>query len=165
MLAKLLILFTLVPLIEVWLLVQIGGYIGALPTIFLVAVTGFVGVLLAKSQGIMVLTRLQRKLAVGSLPTGELYNGACILVGGALLLTPGVLTDMFGLSLLFPITREVWKAVFARMIKKMIKKGTINVYHSNMDGYKNAQNDPDNKGEYDYCEPDFEVFEDEEDRY
>ncbi|ACB84148.1 FxsA family protein [Natranaerobius thermophilus] len=157
MLVKALLLFTIVPLIEVWFLVRLGQNIGAFPTIFLVAVTGFIGVFLAKSQGFIVIHRLQRKLASGAFPTDELYNGACILIGGTLLLTPGLFTDLFGLSLLIPFTRVFWKMVFSRIIKKLIKDGKVTVHTNNQEFWGNTGSE-----KSDYIDTDFEVNYDED---
>ncbi|OWZ84692.1 FxsA family protein [Natranaerobius trueperi] len=151
MLVKALLIFTLIPLLEVWVLARLGQSIGPLPTIVLVAITGFVGVFLAKSQGLIVITKLQKRLSTGQLPTDELFSGACILVGGALLLTPGVVTDIFGLTLLIPFTRPIWKKLFHRIIKAMTKKGNLNIYYSG-----NFNNEPN------YYDVDYEVDYDED---
>jgi len=121
MLIKLLFLFTVIPLLELWLLIEVGKIIGTWLTILIVASTGFLGVLLARSQGLLVLYNMQAELRRGMLPTDELLNGVCILVGGAFLLTPGLITDLFGFSLLFPLTRNPIKKVAVRLIKKMFK--------------------------------------------
>ncbi len=99
--------FVLVPLLELALLIRIGGVVGAWPTLALVAATGLLGAVLARREGTRALFVLQRDLAEGRLPGRSLVSGACVLVGGAFLLTPGVLTDVAGLCLLFPPTRAV----------------------------------------------------------
>ncbi|RJX28287.1 MAG: FxsA family protein [Dethiobacter sp.] len=121
MLVKLLFLFTVIPLLELWLLIEVGRIIGTWLTISIVALTGFLGVLLARSQGVRVLFNMRAELRQGRLPTDELLNGVCILVGGAFLLTPGLLTDLFGFSLLIPLTRNPIKKVVVRLIRKMFK--------------------------------------------
>ena len=128
MFAKLLLLFTAVPLLELWLLIEVGKRIGTIPTILLVAITGFLGVLLARSQGLQAIYKMQEEMRDGFLPTGELIDGACILVGGAFLLTPGLVTDLAGFSLLIPITRELWKNIAYKIIKKMMSGGTIYIH-------------------------------------
>lgn len=120
---KLLLLFTLVPLVELWILIELGGYIGAGPTIILVASTGFIGVLLAKSQGLSVLYRIQKDLQEGVPPTDAILDGACVLVGGALLLTPGLVTDIVGFLSLVPLTRAVFKGLVIKAIKRRIAPG------------------------------------------
>ncbi len=129
MLVYLLLLFTLVPLVELFLLIEVGRVIGTWPTIFLVAATGFFGVMLARSQGLQVLYRMQQDMGRGSLPGEELLDGACILVGGAVLLTPGLITDLLGFALLIPITRTWFKQAAYRMIRRKMKTGTVHYYH------------------------------------
>jgi UPF0716 protein FxsA len=122
---KLLVLFTLLPLIELWVLIEIGGLIGTWPTILLVASTGFAGVLLAKSQGLSILRRMQADLEQGIIPGDKLFDGACILVGGALLLTPGLLTDLLGFSLLIPFSRRFFKQGARRFLQRQLERGTL----------------------------------------
>ncbi len=125
---KLLFLFTAVPLLELWLLINIGGWIGAGPTVFLVAATGFFGVLLARSQGLRILHRLREEVENGAMPANEILDGACILVGGAFLLTPGILTDLLGFSLLIPFTRKAMKEMAKKVLRRKMDSGTIVVY-------------------------------------
>ncbi len=125
---QLLLLFTVVPLLELFLLIEVGKVIGTGATIILVAATGFFGVLLARSQGMQVLYRMKQELESGSLPGDELLDGVCILVGGVMLLTPGLITDFLGFSLLFPYTRSLFKNVAYRLIKRKMAKGTIHLF-------------------------------------
>lgn len=126
---KIFLLFTLVPLLEIWVLIELGGLIGSIPTILLIAVTGGIGVFLAKSQGFKVLRRFRNRIYFGELPTRELFNAASVLAGGALLLTPGLLTDIFGFSLLIPLTRQMIKSLVYKKINHMIKDGRLRVYY------------------------------------
>lgn len=103
---RLLLLFTSVPLVELALLLWIGGRIGVLPTVALILATGVAGASLARLQGLATWRRFQRALAEGRLPGAELLEGLLILVAGALLLTPGVLTDAVGFLLLVPPARR-----------------------------------------------------------
>jgi UPF0716 protein FxsA len=103
---RLLVLFVTVPLLELYLLVRIGEAIGLGPTIGLVLVTGALGASLARAQGLATWARFQRTLAAGGLPAQELVEGLLILVAGAVLLTPGVLTDAVGFLLLVPRVRR-----------------------------------------------------------
>lgn len=125
--AKLLLLFTFVPLIEVFILIEVGKRIGAVPTIFIVGVTGFLGVFLARAQGFYTIYRFRNAMERGAFPTQEIFDGACILVGAAFLLTPGLLTDIFGFSLLIPQTRIYLKKFVQKIIDKMISKGEIRI--------------------------------------
>ena len=107
MLFRLFCAFVLVPLLELALLVRIGTVVGVWPTLALVAGTGLLGAALARREGTRALLALQRDLAEGRLPARSLVAGASVLVGGAFLLTPGVLTDLAGLFLLLPVTRRL----------------------------------------------------------
>lgn len=103
----LLLLFTLVPLAEIALLVQLGSQLGFWPTLALVLGTGVAGAALAKWQGLRVLERIQRQLAEGVMPAAEIIDGALLLGAGLLLITPGALTDMAGIALLLPPVRRL----------------------------------------------------------
>lgn len=101
-----LLIFMLVPIVEMWILIEVGGWIGALPTIALVVLTATLGLSLLKRQGLSTLVRARRKMDEGSIPASELVSGVMIAVGGALLLTPGFVTDAIGFALLIPQTRQ-----------------------------------------------------------
>ncbi|MEW5921906.1 MAG: FxsA family protein [Bacillota bacterium] len=128
MLIQLVLLFTLVPLLELFLLIEVGKLIGTWPAIFLVAATGFFGVLLARSQGLQVLYRMRRDMMAGLLPGEEILDGVCILVGGAMLLTPGLITDVVGFSLLIPVTRSLYKKGAYRLIRVKLAQGMFHFY-------------------------------------
>lgn len=127
MLGRLLLLFFVVPLIELVLLIQLGELIGLLPTIAIVIVTGFAGAALARSQGVRVLLRIREELAAGRMPVSDMIDGLIIFVAGALLLTPGLLTDIFGLAMLLPGPRSVVKGLAARRIRTMVQSGQVRV--------------------------------------
>ncbi|MDO9535851.1 MAG: FxsA family protein, partial [Bacillota bacterium] len=118
MLLKLLLMFTVIPLVELWLLIEVGRIIGSFITIILVASTGFFGVLLARSQGLQIFYRMQEEMRGGFVPTDEILDGVCILVGGAVLLTPGLITDLVGFLLLIPVSRELIKKTGKKIIEK-----------------------------------------------
>jgi len=101
-----LIVFMLVPIAEMWILIEVGGWIGALPTIALVVVTATLGLSLLKRQGLSTLLSARQKINEGSIPASELVSGVMLAVGGALLLTPGFVTDAVGFVLLIPQTRQ-----------------------------------------------------------
>ncbi|QZY56036.1 FxsA family protein [Crassaminicella profunda] len=128
MLVKLILLFTLVPLTELALLMKLSGYIGVTYTIGIVLFTGVLGAYLAKSQGREIIFRIKYEMQQGHLPGEQLMNGLCVLVGGAMLLTPGVLTDLFGFILVIPMTREFVKIYVKRKLRKMIDEGNVNFY-------------------------------------
>jgi UPF0716 protein FxsA len=91
-----------VPLIEIALFVQIGGWLGLWPTLGVVVLTAALGTVLMRAQGLEALQRLQTALARGTDPTGPLADGAAVLIAGLLLLTPGFFTDSVGFALLVP---------------------------------------------------------------
>lgn len=127
MLGRLLLLFIVVPIIELALLVQLGRIVGLLPTLTLVFGTGFLGALLTRAQGLRTVTELRRELAAGRVPGRQILDGLSILVGGAFLLTPGLLTDAAGLALLFPASRGWLQARLRRWLERQIELGTMRV--------------------------------------
>jgi UPF0716 protein FxsA len=118
----LLLLFTVIPAIEIALFVMVGGEIGPLSTFAIVIFTGVAGASLARMQGFAVLLQMQNSLAIGRMPTEELVEGAVVLFGGALLLTPGFLTDLFGLSCLVPLSRKGYAALIKRWASSRIER-------------------------------------------
>ena len=125
--ARLALLFIIVPILELALLIQVGQVVGLLPTLTLVVTTGVVGAWLARLEGLKTLWTLQSELAQGRLPTQSILDGLSILVGGALLLTPGILTDIIGFSLLLPPSRrEIQRRVRVRL-EKGIREGAMRV--------------------------------------
>ncbi|NNC54230.1 MAG: FxsA family protein, partial [Pseudomonadales bacterium] len=100
------LLFFLVPLLEVWILVRVGSLVGAPWLIVSIIATAAIGVFFLRAQGLATLFRAQRALAGGELPTLALFEGALLLVAGALLLTPGFATDAVGFVLLWPLGRR-----------------------------------------------------------
>jgi UPF0716 protein FxsA len=119
--ARLLLLFTLVPLVELFLLLQIGQYIGLPSTLGLVLLTGVLGAWLARQQGLRTLTRLRGELAAGRMPGETLIDGVLILVAGAVLLTPGLLTDLLGFALLTPAVRTVIRKTLAQRFQDHVQ--------------------------------------------
>lgn len=100
-----LILFLVVPVIEIYVLIQVGSVIGAIPTIILILATAIIGAALLRQQGLSTLARFQSGLASGTLPAKEMIEGILLAVGGALLMTPGFVTDAMGFFCLIPISR------------------------------------------------------------
>ena len=109
MFARLLLLFIVVPLIELALLLYLAQYVGWQMTLLIVIATGLAGTTLARSQGFRTYRRIQEEFAAGRTPTNELLDAVLIFCAGALLLTPGVLTDALGLSLLIPPCRSFYR--------------------------------------------------------
>ena len=114
----LLILFIALPIAEIYVIIQVGQWIGILPTLALLIVDGFVGAALARSQGRAAWERFNRALGEGRVPARETFDGAMIILGGALLLAPGFITDVVGFALLFPPTRALMRATIARLARR-----------------------------------------------
>ena len=106
----------LVPLIEIALFILVGGLIGLWPTLALAVITAFVGTYLIRRQGLGIIVRVQSELASNRMPVAELFGGMCLLVAGALLLTPGFATDALGGVLLVPFFRHVLLGFVARHV-------------------------------------------------
>jgi len=118
MLFRLFLVFTIVPIIELVLLIEVGGIIGTWNTIFLVVATAAVGAYMVRMEGFSVIARLRNSLAAGIFPTDELLEGTMILVAGALLLTPGFFTDVLGFLLVFPPSRRVIRTALLKYIRR-----------------------------------------------
>ena len=117
MLLKLFLAFTIIPIIEIYLLIEIGSMFGALTAVTLVILTGFLGAFLARLQGLQTLYRIQESLREGRMPSGELLDALLIVIAGLVLLTPGFLTDSAGFLLLIPATRNAIKNWLRRQIE------------------------------------------------
>ena len=117
MLLKLFLAFTIIPIIEIYLLIEIGSMFGALTAVTLVILTGFLGAFLARMQGLQTLYRIQESLREGRMPSGELLDTLLIVIAGLVLLTPGFLTDSAGFLLLIPATRNSIKYWLRRQIE------------------------------------------------
>ena len=117
MLLKLFLAFTIIPIIEIYLLIEIGSMFGALTAVTLVILTGFLGAFLARMQGLQTLYRIQDSLSEGRMPSGELLDALLIVIAGLVLLTPGFLTDSAGFLLLIPATRNSIKYWLRRQIE------------------------------------------------
>ena len=127
MLVRLLLLFTIIPIVELALLIQIGQYIGTLNTIALILVTGVVGAFLAKSQGLAIISRIKHQLDAGNMPGVEIIDGVCILAGGVTLLTPGLLTDAAGFLLIVPFTRVFFRKLILKKIRQKLADGSLSI--------------------------------------
>ncbi|NOQ41125.1 MAG: membrane protein FxsA [Desulfuromusa sp.] len=125
MFIKLLILFTLVPIIELYVLIEAGRQIGVSATIGMIFLTGIAGAYLARSQGFNLINRIQTDLNQGRIPAEEMMDGAMILAGGLFLLTPGFCTDLFGFCLLTPVTRQFFKVWLKKWLDLKIRRGDI----------------------------------------
>ena len=124
---KLLLLFILVPAVELALLIELGQHIGTLATLALIAGTGALGAFLARLQGLGVLRQMQIELAGGRLPASSIVDGVIILLAAALLVTPGILTDALGFLCLVPGFRRVVKRALWQRITRAVREGRVNV--------------------------------------
>ncbi len=134
MFGYLLLLFIALPVIELVLLLEIGRIIGVFPTVGAVILTGAAGAALARSQGFRVVSRIKNDINRGVMPGNDMLEGALVLAGGIMLLTPGFITDLAGFFALIPVTR----ALIAGCIRKKIKEKTMsaNVTVINAEGYE-----------------------------
>ena len=118
----LVLVFVLVPLAELAVLIAVGDWIGLVPTLILLLVVSVVGAWLAKREGLAAWRRLQLALAQGRMPTVEVTDGALILLAGALLLTPGFLSDVLGILLLLPPTRAIARRQLPRLAERRLRR-------------------------------------------
>ena len=129
MFLKILLLFIVTPLVEMAILIELGRRLGTWRTIGIVLLTGFVGASLAKAQGSQVYRNLTRSLYNGELPHDYLIEGVLLFVGGALLITPGVLTDVVGFGLVLPWTRRLVREQVKSQLRKRLIYGGSNPHH------------------------------------
>ncbi len=125
MFLRLAVLFTAIPIVELYILIKIGQLIGALPTIAIVLVTGIVGAGLARQQGARVWYEIQMQMQQGVFPADRLIDGLLLVVAGAVLITPGVLTDILGFAILIPLSRRPIREWVKARLSRMMDRGTI----------------------------------------
>ncbi len=130
MLVRLILLFTIVPLVELSLLIELGRQIGLGSTIAIVILTGIIGASLARNEGFIVITRIRTDLNMGKIPTESLLDGVIILAGGLLLLTPGLITDVIGFLALIPVSRHYIKEFMKRKFKQKIDSAEIHTTYT-----------------------------------
>jgi len=135
-----LLAFIGVPLIEIALFIQVGGFIGLWPTIAIVIATAMAGTALIRRQGLNTLQRAQQEMDAQRLPVRELFDGVCLLFAGAMLLTPGFLTDSVGFVLLVPPLRRLLGSYFWRLLQN--SKGVHFEMSGRRQGYDNDQEGP-----------------------
>ncbi|TCT37939.1 FxsA family protein [Vibrio crassostreae] len=123
----LLLIFIFVPIIEIGLFIQVGGFLGLWPTIALVLITAFVGASLVRSQGIQTLMSVQGRLQQGEMPAQQILEGVMLAVAGVLLLTPGFMTDALGMLVLLPAPRAM---IAKKMMEKMVVSNMSGGFHA-----------------------------------
>jgi len=123
MLLRLFLIFLIVPVIEIYLLIKVGSLIGALPTVALLLAISLTGAYLVRSQGFRIFTQVREELAQGRLPAAQLLDGALVLLGSVLLLTPGFFTDFLGIFFLIPATRRLIKLWLGLWLQARLARG------------------------------------------
>ncbi len=118
---KLLSIFLVIPIIELYLLIKVGGMIGALNTVLIILITASLGAYLAKSQGFRVFREIQEVTSRGYIPGNEILHGFFVLIGSFALLTPGFLSDIIGFSMLIPQVREIYVGIAKGIIRKKLQ--------------------------------------------
>ncbi|KRF59496.1 exlusion protein FxsA [Bacillus sp. Soil768D1] len=115
------------PVIEIIVLLLSGNVIGFWPTLFLIVATGLIGAYLAKRQGMETWKKAQEQIRYGMMPGNEIIDGICIFLGAALLISPGLISDIIGLILVFPPTRNLLKPIVIRFIMNRMNKGKVTI--------------------------------------
>jgi len=128
MLWKLILLLTVVPLVELYVLFKIAVWTHFWVTVLIILGTGALGAVIARMQGLMVLRRMQQELSEGKIPAVSILDGVMILVAAALLVTPGLLTDTAGFFLLAPPGRAFTRKLLKRWLKRKVQEGSLRVY-------------------------------------
>ncbi len=135
------VLFLIIPIIEVYLLIEVGSYIGVGWTILLIVLTATIGVKLLRQQGISTLMRANQVMSQGQVPAMEMMEGLFLAVGGALLITPGFFTDIIGFVCLLPFTRRA-------IIQQILLKSTIKTSYSVHQEHEGPESSHTIEGEY-----------------
>ena len=115
----------IIPAVELWGIIKMGDWIGGWATFGLILLTGFAGGGFARSEGRKALQGVQQQLQSGQPPGHAMLNGLCVLIGGLLLMLPGFLTDIVGITLLFPLTRPFFRVQMLRFLEKKLRSGSF----------------------------------------
>ena len=126
---KLLILFITVPIIEIWILIDIGRMIGTFPTILLIVLTGLAGAYLTKIQGLITIYKIRENLSKGIMPSEELIDGFLIILAGGFLITPGLITDSASFLLLIPKSRNLIKRYLKNKFRTWIHSNNVTIHY------------------------------------
>lgn len=128
MLLRLFLLFTVVPLLELYFLIKIGGSIGALNTVLILIATALIGAILIRWEGMRTLKDITETFGEGRVPAEQMVDGLLILAAGVLLITPGVLTDVAAVLLLIPLTRRILKRWLRSRLERSVASGRTRLY-------------------------------------
>lgn len=135
MLAKLLILFTIIPVLELCVLIPMGTHVGLAPTIGLIVFTAVAGAILGSRQGKAAWASIKSKSSGGEIPTDSLLDGLAVIVASAFLVTPGVLTDLAGFALLIPFTRRPIRAFAKKRVLKWLEGENLGMLGGSLGGF------------------------------
>jgi UPF0716 protein FxsA len=124
---KLFLLFTVLPLVDLFVMIQIGERIGSVPTIAMLLFSGVLGAALARAEGLRVVRAFRGSVSTGHVPADSVINGALVLLGCAFLISPGVLTDVLGLVLLLPPSRRVALRIVSARVRRALERGALRV--------------------------------------
>jgi UPF0716 protein FxsA len=127
-LSYLIALFIGLPIIELALLFELHGLVGFLPTVLIVLLTGIAGAALVRRQGVAIVMKIQREMSIGNVPAPQMIDGVMILLAGALLVTPGLITDVAGFLLLIPFVREKIRYWIKKKLEEQIRSGYVQVH-------------------------------------
>ena len=132
MLLKLFLAFTIIPVLEIYILIKLGTLLGALNTVIIVILTGILGAYLARLEGLHTMMKVREALSRGEMPAEGLLDALLILIAGIVLLTPGLLTDIAGLLILIPQTRLLFKRWLRKKFDEWAQRNQVNIdFHSN----------------------------------
>ena len=126
-LSYLIALFIALPIVELALLFELHGVVGFSPTVLLVLFTGIVGAALVRRQGLATFLKIQQEMSIGNVPAPQMMDGIMILVSGALLVTPGMITDVVGFLLLIPFIREKIRFWMGKKLEEKVRSGYVQV--------------------------------------
>jgi UPF0716 protein FxsA len=126
---RLALLFIGLPLLELYILIKIGSYLGAFQTIALIIFSGVLGLLLARLEGLRTLHQIRQNLSQGILPAEEMLDSVLIFAGGVLFVVPGVITDFAALVLLIPFTRTIFKRWLRRRVDRAVERGNVRLQY------------------------------------
>jgi UPF0716 protein FxsA len=124
----LIVLLIVIPAIELWGIIRVGQWIGGWETIGLLLLTGILGAWLIKTEGRKVWQQAQRQMQAGQVPGHTLLEGLCILAGGIMLMAPGFLSDIVGITLLLPFTRPLYRILLYRWLERKVRSGNFSIY-------------------------------------
>lgn len=133
---KLFLLFTALPILELYVLLEIGSLLGVYRTVGVILITAIVGASMWKTQGLIVLRKINDRLKNEDIPGNELLEGLLVLAGGLFLVTPGFLTDAAGFLCLLPASRTWFAKLLKQWLRKQVETGNIQIFVSGFDKFR-----------------------------